>query len=179
MLIEQAKSQLLLIDLQEKLLPAMADSATIMRQIGILLAAARQMKIPVLASEQYPAGLGPTVAEFRNELSSEEIFAKAEFSCWANPALRNRLNQAPAQLILAGIEAHVCVLQTAVELIGAGRTVFVVADAVSSRRVESKAIAMQRLAAAGAIPVTTEMVLFEWLRHADRPEFKPLSRLIR
>jgi nicotinamidase-related amidase len=179
MLIEHAKSQLLLIDVQEKLLPAMVDPAGITRQIGILLTAARQLVIPVLACEQYPAGLGPIIAEVAHFLRPDEVLAKTEFSCFANPALRQRLEAAPEQLILAGVEAHVCVLQSALDLAAAGRQVFVVTDAVSSRVSDSKSVALQRLAAAGVNLVTTEMVLFEWLRRSDQPSFKPLSRLMR
>ncbi|HVJ32737.1 MAG TPA: hydrolase [Terriglobia bacterium] len=179
MLIEHAGSQLVLIDVQEKLLPAMADPGGVTRQIAILLAAARAMKVPVIASEQYPAGLGRTVQEIGGQLQPGEIVEKTEFSCYANPKLRLRLDTGPTQLVLAGVEAHVCVLQTALDLLDAGRRVFIVADATSSRRAESKSIALQRLAAAGAVIVTAEMVLFEWLRQSDRPEFKTLSRLIR
>ncbi|HVJ41393.1 MAG TPA: hydrolase [Dongiaceae bacterium] len=179
MLIEHARSQLVLIDVQEKLLPAMADPAAVTRQMGILLAAARAMKVPIIASEQYPAGLGPTVPEIAAQLQRDEIVTKTEFSCYANPALGSRLETGPGQLILAGIEAHVCVLQTALDLLKADRTVFIVADAISSRHPDSKTIALQRLAGAGAIIVTAEMVLFEWLRRSDRPEFKAVSRLIR
>jgi nicotinamidase-related amidase len=179
MLIEHAKSQLLLIDLQERLLPAMTDSAGISHRIGILLTAARQLGVPVLASEQYPAGLGATVSNVRGQLQTDEILTKTEFSCFANPALRERLRQKAGQIVIAGIEAHVCVLQTALDLAAAGRDVYVVADAVSSRSPDSKAIALQRLASKGVTVVTTEMVLFEWLRRADRPEFKPISQLIR
>ena len=179
MLIEHAKSQFLLIDMQARLVPVMAESAGIMRQIDILLAAARHLSIPVLVSEQYPAGLGPTVPEIARHIHPGDILAKTEFSCFANAALRQRLEAAPDHLILAGIESHVCVLQSALDLVAVGRNVFVVADAVSSRRSDSKAVALQRLAAAGVTLVTTEMVLFEWLRRADRPEFKLLRRLIR
>lgn len=179
MLIEHARSLLLLVDLQEKLMPAMVGPANLGRQIGILLAAARELAVPVVTSEQYPAGLGPTVAEIGGKLHPDEVFAKTEFSCYANPTLRRRLEAGGDQVILAGIEAHVCVLQTALELVAAGRRVFVVGDAVSSRQADSKTIALQRLAGSGAMIVTTEMVVFEWLRRADRPEFKPVSRLIR
>ncbi|HEX9448509.1 MAG TPA: isochorismatase family protein, partial [Dongiaceae bacterium] len=120
MLIEHAKSQLLLVDLQERLMPAMAGGEAVVRQISILLQAARQMSVPVLASEQYPAGLGATMTEIARQLSPGETLAKTEFSCYANPALRARLEAAPVQIVLAGIEAHVCILQTAVDLVAAG-----------------------------------------------------------
>lgn len=179
MLIEHARSLLLLVDLQEKLMPVMAGPDALSRQTGILLAAARELAVPVVASEQYPAGLGPTVADIAGKLRPGEVFEKTAFSCYADAALRRRLEAGGDQVILAGIETHVCVLQTALELLEAGRRVFVVGDAVSSRQGDSKTIALQRLANSGAVIVTTEMVIFEWLRRADRPEFKPVSRLIR
>jgi nicotinamidase-related amidase len=179
MLIEHAKSQLLLVDLQERLMPAMAEGEPLVHKTTILLQAARALNVRVLASEQYPTGLGPTVAALASQLAPAEILTKTEFSCYANPGLRMRLDAAPRQVVLAGIEAHVCVLQTALDLIAAGRQVFVVADAVSARSLDSKSIALQRLAGQGVVVVTTEMVLFEWLRRADRAEFKQLSRLIR
>src|SRR5215470_13803829 len=108
MLIEHARSLLLLVDLQEKLFPAMMDAERLGRQIGILLAAARELQVPLLASEQYPAGLGPTIGGIGALLRPDEIFAKTEFSCYANPALHRQLEGAADQVILAGIEAHVC-----------------------------------------------------------------------
>jgi nicotinamidase-related amidase len=179
MLIEHARSLLLLVDMQEKLMPAMVEPDLLARRIGILLGAARALAVPVVASEQYPAGLGPTVADIAGSLCPGEVFEKTEFSCYANPGLRRRLEAGGDHIIIAGIETHVCVLQTALELLDAGRRVFVVGDAVSSRLSDSKTIALQRLVTNGAAVVTTEMVLFEWLRRADRPEFKPISRLIR
>lgn len=179
MLIEHAKSQLLLVDLQQRLVPAMIDPTGLIRRAGILLTAARELAVPVLVTEQYPAGLGPTVTEIAAALRPEEIFAKTEFSAYANPALRQALDQSPPLIVMAGIETHVCMLQTAIELRTAGRAVFLVTDATSARAAENKATALQRLASAGVHLVTTEMVLFEWLRRADRPEFKPVSQLIR
>src|SRR5437899_7758196 len=113
MLIEHARSLLLLVDIQERLLPAMAAGEEMVRQSGILLQAARELQVPVVASEQYPAGLGPTVAPLKALLAPGEIYGKEEFSCLANARLRDRLVQSDHQTIIAGIEAHVCVLQTA------------------------------------------------------------------
>ena len=118
MLIEHAKSQLLLVDLQERLVPAMIDPTGLIRRAGILLRAAREMAVPVLVTEQYPAGLGTTVAEIKAALQPDEIFAKTEFSIYANPVLHKVLDQSPPDIVMAGIEAHVCVLQTALGLLG-------------------------------------------------------------
>ena len=105
---------------------------------------------------------------------------KLEFSAYANLAIRDELKRAgQSQLVVAGVEAHVCVLQTALELIDAGYQVFVVADAVASRRTESREVALHRIARAGATLITVEMALFEWLRSASAPEFRSISKLIR
>jgi len=179
MLIEHTKSQLLLVDIQARLVPAMTSSEDLVRQCGILVQAARELQVPVIASEQYPAGLGPTIPVLRDMLLGGEIYAKDEFSCLANAKLQERLLRFDGQTIIAGIEAHVCVLQTAMEMVATGRPVYVVVDATTSRLALSKQVALDRLATAGAELVTTEMVIFEWLRRAGTPSFKKLSRLIR
>ena len=178
MLLERAKSLLLLVDMQERLVPAMADAAAVTDRCGILLRTAYELGVPIFASEQYPKGLGatlPALAEF-----ATRRMEKLEFSAYANLAIRDELKRAgQSQLVLAGVEAHVCVLQTALELIDAGYQVFVVADAVASRRTESREVALHRIARAGATLITVEMALFEWLRSASAPEFRSISKLIR
>src|SRR6185369_582686 len=178
MLLERAKSLLLLVDMQERLVPAMADAADVTDRCGILLKAAYELGVPIFASEQYPKGLGPTLPQLA-EFATRRM-EKLEFSAYANPAIRDELKRAgQSQLILAGVEAHVCVLQTGLELIDAGYRVFVVADAVASRQPESREVALHRIARAGATLITVEMALFEWLRSASAPEFRSISKLIR
>jgi nicotinamidase-related amidase len=180
MLLERAKSQVLLVDMQERLVPAIAGAAELIAACRVLLQAAAGLGLPLTVSEQYPKGLGPTVEALADLAPPARRFAKLEFSCCANPGLREQLSQAGrGQVVLAGVEAHVCVLQTALELLDAGYAVHVVTDAVASRRAESRAVALDRLARAGATPVTVEMVLFEWLRSAAAPEFRAISALIR
>jgi nicotinamidase-related amidase len=188
MLLQRERSQILMVDVQERLLPAMAQAAQVAANGARLLEGARLLAIPVLVSEQYPQGLGRTVPELAQMAPANAVYEKLEFSCYANPGLRAALSggdaeatsaRAGRQTILFGIEAHVCVLQTALEMAEAQCDVTVVADAVSSRSDHSKAVAMQRLQAAGVRLATTEMVLFEWLRQAGSPEFKAVSRLIR
>jgi nicotinamidase-related amidase len=178
MLLERTKSLLLLVDMQERLVPAMAGAADVTARCGILLSSAYELGVPILASEQYPKGLGPTLpglAEF-----ATRRLEKMEFSAYANSRIKDELTRAgQTQIVLAGIEAHVCVLQTGLDLIAAGFQVFAVADAVASRRPESREVALQRLARAGATLITAEMALFEWLRSADAPEFRAISKLIR
>jgi nicotinamidase-related amidase len=178
MLLERTKSLLLLVDMQERLVPAMADPADVTNRCGILLRAAYELGVPIFASEQYPKGLGATLPELA--AFATRRLEKMEFSAYANSAIKDELKRAgQKQIILAGVEAHVCVLQTGLDLIEAGYQVFVVADAVASRRAESREVALHRLARAGATPITVEMALFEWLRSADAPEFRSISKLIR
>ncbi|WP_374466317.1 isochorismatase family protein [Ferrovibrio sp.] len=180
MLLAAPETQLLVIDIQARLLPVMLDGARVMRQAGILLQAARRLAIPALITEQYPQGLGPTMAEVMAEAGDVPVLAKMHFSAASDPAIRSRIEAANRpQIVIAGIEAHVCVLQTALTLREAGRQVAVVVDAVSSRHADSVSVALQRLQAAGAELVTTEMCLFEWLGSAAHPDFKSLSRLIK
>jgi nicotinamidase-related amidase len=179
-LIGRAESQLLVVDIQERLVPAMEPDRPFIATAAKLLQAANALKIPVLASEQYPKGLGRTVPELAGLIPEADRYEKMEFSCYANGAIRQALAGVNrAQIVLAGIEAHVCVLQTALELAAAGSAVFVVADATASRRAESRETAFRRMVADGVTLVTLEMVLFEWLRSAADPEFRAISQLIR
>jgi nicotinamidase-related amidase len=180
MLIERDRSCLLVVDVQEKLAPAMADPAGVIRNVGILMQAAARLGVPLLISEQYPQGLGHTVPELRSLAPESARVAKLSFSCAADPGLRRRIEQVERPLIvIAGLEAHVCVLQSALGLRGAGYQTVVVADAISSRTPASREAALARLRENGVEVATTEMVLFEWLGQAGTPEFKELSRLIK
>ena len=179
MLLEHDRSQLLMVDIQERLLPAMSDPAAVVRNGGRLLEATRTLAVPVVVSEQYPAGLGRTVPELASLARANATHEKVEFSCFANPALHATLSGAGRQTVIFGIEAHVCVLQTALEMAAALHDVTIVVDAIGSRVPESKEIALRRMQDAGVRLATTEMILFEWLRRAGTPEFKTISRLIR
>ncbi len=180
MLIDAQKSALLVIDVQERLNPAMHDSEGVIANIARLVKAATTLDVPVLASEQYPKGLGHTVAPLATLMADETVAEKMSFSCMADEGYRQRfdaLNRPHA--IICGIEAHVCVLQTAIELLERGKSVFVVADGTSSRTQANHTAALKRIGRAGAEIVTTEMVLFEWLRRAGTPEFKTISQLVK
>ena len=179
MLLERDKSQLLMVDIQERLLPAMSDAALVVNNGGRLLEAARTLAVPVIVSEQYPAGLGHTVPELAKLTPSNAVHEKLEFSCFANAALRTILSATGRQTVIFGIEAHVCVLQSALEMAAASHDVTVVVDAIGSRAAHSKEIALRRMQDAGVRLATTEMILFEWLRRAGTAEFKAISRLIR
>lgn len=181
MLLNAAKSSLLIVDVQERLLPAMAEPQRVVSQVNILLSAASTLQVPVTISEQYPKGLGKTVSDIVGP--SHPPFEKMSFSCWKDTGLKQHfiaLHEAGRPLVVvAGIEAHVCVLQTALDLRAAGFGVFVVADAVSSRQPGSAELALERMRDCGVMIVSTEMVVFEWLERAGTPEFKDLSKLIK
>ncbi|MGE5547577.1 MAG: hydrolase [Solirubrobacterales bacterium] len=180
MLLDAKRSCLLIVDVQEGLAPVMADTRAVLRHCGLLLRGADRLAIPVLISEQYPKGLGPTLGELRELAPADAVVEKLHFACSAEPALRGRIDAlGRPQVVVAGIEAHVCVLQTALGLKAAGYEVAVVADACSSRTAANHAAALERLRANGVEVVTTEMVLFEWLHCAGTPEFKDLVRLIK
>ena len=134
----------------------------------------------MVVSEQYPKGLGPTVGELLELAPDGAVMEKLHFSCASDPAIRARFDAGGRdQVVIAGIEAHVCVLQSALGFAQAGYKVAVVADACASRTEANHEAAMARLAANGVEVVTVEMVLFEWLHRAGMPEFKELSALIR
>ncbi|MGD9744273.1 MAG: hydrolase [Dongiaceae bacterium] len=180
MLIERERSCLLLIDLQERLIPAMHEPAPVLRNAAILGTAAKRLGIPIVISEQYPKGLGRTDLALAAALAPATPIAKTDFSCAADEVLRARLEESGReQAILVGIEAHVCVLQTALGLPRLGLAPFVVADGTTSRTPESRRVALDRMGRDGVEIVTTEMVLFEWLGRAGTAEFKELSALIR
>ena len=181
MLLEASRAQLLIVDVQERLLPAMQDPDQVVRGCRVLLEAARELGVPALVSEQYPKGLGPTVRDL--PLEGVHKVAKNDFSCARVPeigaALCRGREAGRDQVVVAGLEAHVCVLQTCMELHGEGLKVAVVVDAISARAEASLAAAKARLLAASVALVTVEMVVFEWLGVAGTPSFKKLSALIR
>lgn len=183
MLIDAKKATLLLVDMQERLLPAMSDGANVEKHCTTLLSATKALGVPVTISEQYPKGLGRTVPGLAAELGNAPVFEKLSFSCWRDKAIKDHLiayhEAGRPQVILAGIEAHVCVLQTAVDLSAAGFGVFAVADAMSSRAPASHALALDRMRQNGVSVVTMEMAVFELLGQAGTPEFKALSALVR
>lgn len=180
MLIDASRSLFLLVDVQEGLGPVMAEPRQVYRNCALLLRAAARLDVPVLASEQYPKGLGATMSELRSLLPEGAAMEKLHFSCAADPAIAERVRQSGRdQIVVAGIEAHVCVTQTALGFKAAGFQVFVAHDACSSRLAVNHAVAMARLAANGIDVMPTESVVFEWLHLAGTAEFKDLIALIK
>ena len=176
--IDRSRSILVLIDFQAKLMPVISGAEEVVANAGRLLAAADHLQVSVLMTEQNPKGLGPTVPELARPEGAVPVVAKMEFDACRAHGLLDAL-PAGHHIVVAGCEAHVCVLQTVLGLLGRSRRVYVVADAVGSRRPENKEAALRRLERGGAEVVTTEMVIFEWLGTADDPAFKPVIALVK
>ena len=174
-LIDRTASRLLLIDFQARLMPAISESGAVLANALRLAEAARLLSVPTLRTEQYPKGLGPTLPDLA---AFGPCIEKTTFSSCGAAAFLAAI-AGDHTLVVAGCEAHVCVLQTVIDLLTLGRRVVVVADAVGTRAALSKAMALERMRDHGADIVTTEMVVFEWLQRADIPEFKAVSALIR
>jgi len=181
MLIEAAKACLLMVDMQERLLPAIHEFERVLENCALLLQVAEKLDLPIIISEQYPKGLGPTVPEL--ESKNATVFEKLSFSGYRDEKLRAHFKTLEdsgfKQIIVCGVEAHVCVLQTAVDLQQAGFEVFVVADASSSRSADSAALAWPRLRHHGVQVIDSEMAAFELAGKAGTPEFKAISALIK
>ncbi len=176
-------SQLVIIDIQEKLGDAMPGKVLrrVIQHTCLLLDCARLLGIPTIATQQYPRGLGGLHADVASHLEGlSGPLEKTRFSCCGAAGFDQAIEaNARDQIILAGMESHVCVLQTALELHAQGKQVFVVIDAICSRKLENYHNALQRMQQAGIIIASAESVIFEWLRDAAHPQFKAVSALLR
>ncbi len=182
MLLQRSKSQLLVIDIQEKMVKAVQEAPKMLKNCEILLKAANELSIPITCSEQYPKGLGYTMPALK-ELLPTPALEKSTMSCAKDSALKSALAKGAVDdrkmVVIMGIEAHICVLESAIDLAELDYDVFVVWDAVSSRAPVSLEITKSRLEHHGIQLITTEMVLFEWLERCDDPAFKKLTPLIK
>ena len=174
-------SQFVMIDVQSRLASVMPTDAllTVVKNCGILAQTANMLDVPMVLTEQYPQGLGHTVPELSALIPDVQPIEKIVFSCAAEPRFNRLLTRDHAQIVLAGMEAHICILQTALDLVAAGKHVFVVEDAVISRNPANKTNAIARMREAGCIITNTESVAFEWLGAANGDAFKAVSKLIR
>ena len=200
MLLDAQDCQLVLVDYQQRLMPAIDDAASVLANAHRLAQAANLLSVPVWGTEQNPSKLGPNEAAIR--ALCQKTLSKMHFSAcadglveWLRPPARQPSGNARSlpkhlqkpqstaperpTIVVAGCEAHVCLLQTALDLLDEEFEVWVVTDACGSRTVRNRDAAYDRLAGAGAELVTTEMVLFEWLRTCEAPEFKPVQALIK
>jgi len=183
MLLDAKRSILIIIDLQQKLIPVIDKGAHVVARAAIVLEGARQLGVPVIVSEQYPKGLGPTEQSIAANLPNEsKVISKLTFSAMRSADFNRELSALRArgrdQMVICGAESHICVMQTAADLLAAESPVFLVNDAIGSRSEENHRAGIERMARLGAHCVTSEMVLFEWLEVAGSSEFKSLSKLI-
>lgn len=173
-------SLLLLIDLQSKLIPAMAKKEELILRNQKLLEGSNALELPIIATEQYPEGLGATIPEIAQLLQGASVFSKKAFSAVDDAAVLEALKKMQRKnVILTGVESHVCVQQTAIDLVAAGFKVMVAADCVSSRNLNDKKIAIKRLAAEGVLLTTAESILFELTRSAAHPIFRTISKIVK
>ena len=172
---------LVVIDVQQKLAPAMSDFETCANRIELLLDGARELGLDTLVTEQYPKGLGPTLPRFASRLPAGQVYLpKTGFSVFADPGFRTALSQKSRKtLIFCGIESHVCVLQSVFDALERGFAVALAADAVTSRKAADCELALAAARAAGATVLSAEALLFMLLGDAKHPAFKAISKLVR
>lgn len=174
---QRTASFVLVIDIQEKLAPAIDHSDAVVKRNQWLVNLASDLSVPVVVTEQYPQGLGHTVAALQPSIAKAAIVQKLHFSAFQDADVASHLRQLNRpQVVITGTETHVCVLQTALDLQDAGFQVFVVADAVGSRAPHDKALALDRMRQAGCNIVSAEMVAFEWLHRCATDEFRHISK---
>jgi nicotinamidase-related amidase len=179
--LSRESTALTVIDMQEAFRPAMADFGEVASRIALAVEGAHLLEVPVIVTEQYPKGLKHTADEIvaRLPLELKPIEKSCFSSCGAQDFVSQLTNGHIKQVLVCGIEAHICVMQTSLDLLARGFEVYLLVDCIASRRPENKRVALARLTQAGAIPSTLEMVLFEMMRTADSPRFKAIQNLIR
>jgi nicotinamidase-related amidase len=178
--LDREEALLLVIDIQDRLAVAMSERAKVVTNTGHLIAAARLLDVPVVHTEQYPKGLGPTVPELRAALEPAAPIEKLTFDCCGEPSFAPALEAAGrSTVIVCGMEAHICVLQTVLGLLARGLVVHVAADAVCSRDAENYRAALELMRDAGAVVTCTETALFQLLGRAGTPEFKAIQSRIK
>lgn len=179
--LDRAKTALLVVDVQDGLFPHVERALEVVEAIDKVIQGFQILKLPILVSEQYPKGLGETVHCLKTRLADAYFpWIKTTFSCFDDPSLRQHLIEHPCQQwVLVGMEAHVCVLQTAKGLLSAGKDVVVLNDAIGSRSIYDFSTAIAEMRDCGIRVSSVETVLFELLRDSQAPEFKQISALIK
>ncbi|MAQ91292.1 MAG: hydrolase [Rhodopirellula sp.] len=169
---------LLVVDLQEKLVPVITDHTTITWNVSRLLRAAHALDVPTAATEQYPQGLGDTVD--MGEYQPKDVVEKLMFSCReADDIFRDWAEGSIRKILICGIETHVCIQQTVLDLLSEGFRVYLAVDAIGARHALDHQIALRRMESSGAVLTTTEAAMFEWCESAANPKFKTISHLVR
>lgn len=177
MLLDKDKSSLLVVDIQEKLASKVVNAKYMIEQCEWLMRLACELDVPVLVCEQYPKGLGYTVEPLRSLLPMHVVLEKTHFSAFKDSQINAEIQLLNRkQIVLIGIETHVCILQTALDLVAAGYQVFVVQDAVSARHLSDHHAGIDRMRQANVQMITSEMVFYEWIKQAGTPVFKALNQ---
>lgn len=176
-LIQRSTSFLLVVDIQARLAPAIDNHESITERNQWLLGIASELDVPRVVTEQYPKGLGHTIDALQQHIKGAHVVEKTHFNAFAEEAVKTYLQQLKRpQVIITGTEAHVCVLQTALDMHAHGFQVFIVADAIGSRQPANKQVALERMRGVGCQVVTSEMVAFEWLHRSATDEFRHISK---
>lgn len=180
MKLDRDRAALVVVDVQEAFRPAVLDFDRVVANVAVLVQGARVLELPVLVTEQYPKGLGRTVPEVARHLDGMEPIEKVCFSAAQSEPFGAALGESGReQVLICGIESHVCVSQTAEDLLTDGRVVHVARDAVSSRTAENRELGLHKMERAGAVVTSVEAALFELLRAAGTPQFKEIQRLVK
>lgn len=173
MMLKAEKSLLLVIDIQEKLFPLQAEKERFIQKCSFILEAAKLIGVKIEGTEQYPKGLGHTLSEIAKKIPNP-LHGKTLFSAFKS------LSVAPdTQILLCGMEAHICVLQTALDFKAAGFDTYLIVDAITARNLQDKDIALTRLLHEGIKPLTTEMVVYEWMKDSNHPQFRNINTLMK
>lgn len=171
---------LVVVDIQEKLLPAIHDFTSVLDRSVKMVTAAKALAVPMLFTQQYTKGLGPTHSAITGLLPEFAYFEKTTFNCFGAPGFAEALAKLDAKtLVLIGIETHICVCQTALEALRRGYDVHVVADAIGSRTTANRGIGLDRIRQAGGVITATELTIYEWVERADSAEFKLILPLLK
>jgi nicotinamidase-related amidase len=177
--LDREETALLIIDIQEKLMPAIINGNMLINKTSVLIDTANHMNIPILVTEQYPKGLGSTVEELDKNLGDAIKYSKTSFTCCSNEILNQLIGTKVKRIIITGAEAHVCVFQTVRDLLQQGFFVFVAEDAVGSRTEDNYKNAIALMREMGAVISNTETILFDLLKESGTPEFKALVKLVK
>lgn len=179
-LIDPQRSFLLVIDVQQTYADKLFEWDRTVERSSILIRAARALEVPVIFTEQYPRGLGPTTPRILDALGDATRFEKRSLSCWGAEGIPEHLRSLDRdQAVLCGLETHACVSQTAHDMIDAGLRVHVPEDAIGSRKRADHEIGYQKMLVGGALPASVESVVLEWLKTADHPSFRPVQALLK
>lgn len=180
MRVKREETIALIIDVQEKLMPVMAESDALEERMNILIRGLRMLEVPMVVTQQYTKGLGPTIPSIRESVGSETYLEKLTFSCYDEDEIRRQIKESGCKNVLVfGIESHICVLQTCIDLKDAGYMPILVTDCISSRKSADKEGAILRAIGEGILMTTTEAILFELTGRAGTPVFKEISKLIK